>query len=135
MTDEQSTPETNEEPEVDDFEFPRDRDRDMAERPLSPVSLCGSYFRCPDQADPNAEASWLDHEVCATQEGMVVAQPFASGQTIYYLVEFYGAHGASGFQQIVSIDRMQKQRWAFYDTEAWLTSRPREEVRSDERDR
>jgi hypothetical protein len=104
--------------------FPRDRDRDVADRPLGPDSLVGSYFRCPDQLDPNAEASWLDHEVCATQQGIVVAQPYAAPNRIVYLVEFYGRHGASGHQQLVEIDRMLEQRWAFYDSEAWLTNRP-----------
>jgi hypothetical protein len=107
-----------------DDEFARDRDRDMATRPLGPASLCGSYFRCPDQDDPNAEALWLEHEACQTQEGMIVAQPFASTSTVVYLVEFYGRHGATGHGELVDLQRMLHQRWAFYDTEAWLTRRP-----------
>jgi hypothetical protein len=120
---------------IPEDEFARDRDGDVALRPLSPESLCGSYFRCPDQDDPNAEAAWLDHEACQTQEGMVVAQPFASSQTVVYLVEFYGHHGASGHQRLIELERMLHQRWAFYDTEAWLTHRPsREGVKQHEHD-
>jgi hypothetical protein len=114
--------------ELEDFPFPRDRDQDVADRPLSPVSLVGSYFRCPDQSDPNAEAAWLDHEACMTQEGMVVGQPFATSANCYFLVEFYGRHGATGHQQLVTIDRMLTQQWAFYDSEAWLTNRHPENV-------
>ena len=95
-------------------ELARDRDRDMMDRPLGPESLCGSFFRCPDQDDPNAEALWLDHQACQTQEGIVVAQPFASSVTVVYLVEFYGRNGASGVQRLVDLDRMLTQRWAFY---------------------
>jgi hypothetical protein len=107
-----------------EYAFDRDRDQDMAARPLSPGSLCGSYFRAPDQHDSNAEALWLDGHACLTQEGMVVAQPFASSTGVVYLVEFYGRHGMAGYQQLVDIDRMLEQRWLFYDTDAWLTSRP-----------
>jgi hypothetical protein len=109
-------------------EFARDRDKDMADRPLGPGSLCGSYFRCPDPDHPNAESLWLDHRPCAVLEGMVVAQPFASSQTVVYLVEFFGEHGAIGRQQLVAIDQMLHQRWAFYDSEAWLTARPTDEA-------
>jgi len=107
-----------------DFPYPRDRDKDVADRPLSPESLCGSYFRAPDTNDPNAEALWLDGQACMTVEGMVVAQPFASSSEVIYLVEFYGRHGLSGHQELVDIERMMHQRWAFFDTEAWLTRRP-----------
>jgi hypothetical protein len=102
----------------------RDRDMDMATRPLGPESLCGSYFRCPDQDDPDAEGSWLEHQACSTQEGIVVAQVYAAAHTVIYLVEFYAAHGATGYQRLVGLEQMLHQRWSFFDSVAWLTNRP-----------
>jgi hypothetical protein len=114
-----------------EFPYPRDRDKDVADRPLSPESLVGSYFRAPDPHDPNAEALWLDGQACMTIEGIVVAQPFASSTHVVYLVEFYGRHGMSGWQMLIDIDRMLEQRWSFFDTEAWLQARPPEDRREE----
>jgi hypothetical protein len=100
-----------------------DRDRSLvALTPFGPDSLIRSYFRAPDQNDTAAESAWLDGEPCKTIEGMVVAQPHTSPSGATYLVEFFGENGATGFQQLVELDRMVQQRWAFYDTDAWLKS-------------
>jgi hypothetical protein len=98
----------------------RDRDQATAVTPLGPDSMIGSYFRAPDPNDTIAESAWLDGEPCKTIEGQIVAQPFTSPTGATYLVEFYGDSGATGFQQLVELERMVMQRWAFYDTAAWL---------------
>jgi hypothetical protein len=108
-------------------QYGRDSDRMAAVRPFGPDSLVGSYFRAPDQMDPDAEAAWLDNEACRTVEGMVIRQPFVSATTAVYLVEFFGQHGAAGYQQLVELDRMLHQRWLFYDSDTWLASRPTED--------
>jgi len=100
----------------------RDRDLAMAEMPLAPDSLRGSYFRAPDQDDAEAEAAWLDGTPTEVIEGMVVAEVFATSSTMIYLVEFYGRNGGTGYQRLVEVERMLVQRWAFYDTDGWLAS-------------
>jgi hypothetical protein len=98
----------------------RDRDQSIKSMQFGPDSLTGSYFRAPDQDDPEAEAAWIDGSGGAEVRGQVVGQPFATSTTTMYLVEFYAQGHATGHQQLVDIDRMLVQRWAFYDTEAWL---------------
>jgi hypothetical protein len=93
----------------DELEFPRDRDKDIAERPLDPLSLVGSYFR-------GRNDDGFDYE------GLVVGQPFATTTTSYYLVEFFGKRGALGFQMLKTIDEMIGNGWTFFDTEAWLSA-------------
>jgi hypothetical protein len=107
--------------------FPRDRDQFVAACPLSPGNLVGSYFRAPDPNDPNAEALWLEGEPCAVIEGLVVGQPHATPVTSFYLVEFFGAAGAQGYQQVVDLDRMLEQHWSFFDSEDWLAAHSRPE--------
>jgi len=119
--------------DIEDLDpYARDRDKALAETPLTSDSLKGSYFRAPDQDDPDAEAAWLDGEPCATIEGMVVAEVFATSQSMTYLVEFYGKYGATGYQRLIELDRMVGQRWAFYDSEAWLTGRAEETTKTRE---
>jgi len=100
----------------------RDRDQALAQTELAPDSLRGSYFRAPDQDDPEAEAAWLDGQPTEVIEGMVVAEVFATPTTMTYLVEFYGRNGGTGYQRLIELDRMVTQRWAFYDTDGWLAS-------------
>jgi hypothetical protein len=109
---------------------PRDRDKFAAAVPLSPSSLVGSYFRAPDQTDPNAEAAWLDGEPCPVVEGLIVGEPLRTPITAIYQVEFFGEEGATGYQTAVDLEVMVAQRWTFYDDRAWLAAggHPRGEV-------
>lgn len=99
----------------------RSRQRFAALRGFADDSLVGSYFRAPDPDDTEAEAAWLDGEPCSIVRGIVHTQPFVTNQNTLYLVEFFSGEGFTGRQQLVDIDRMHAQRWAFYDTEGWLS--------------
>jgi hypothetical protein len=103
-----------------DLAHGRDRVRFVHSLPMSADSLIGSYFRAPDDVDPNAEASWLAREPASIQEGMVIGQPFTSSTGATYLVAFFGEDGATGHQELVELERMLAQRWQFFDSEAWL---------------
>lgn len=102
-------------------QYDRDSDKLAALLPLGGDSMIGSYFRAPDPQDTEAEAAWLEGASCKVVEGMVIKQPFTSNETAIYLVEFYSERGGTGYQQLVDLDRMLAQRWAFYDSEAWLS--------------
>jgi hypothetical protein len=97
-------------------EYTRDRSADVEAGALNPLTLLGSYFRAPSE-DENEEFV----------EGLVVGQPFAGPATTIYLVEYYGAHGALGHQELVDIDLMLAQGWLFYDTADWLSMSARPE--------
>lgn len=103
--------------------YERESARKAAIIPLGPDTLVGLYFRAPDQDDPNAEAAWLANEPGATVEGIVVGQPFTSTSDATYRVEWFGEHGAAGYQELVDLSRMNVQRWRFYDRDTWLSSK------------
>lgn len=102
-------------------QYDRDSDKLAAVSPLGSDSMIGSYFRAPDPRVPDAEAAWLDGASCAVVEGIVIKQPHTGPDSAIYLVEFYGPHGGTGYQQLVELERMVGQRWAFYDSSAWLS--------------
>lgn len=96
----------------------RDRDRDLASRPLTADSLKGSYFRRE-----------VDDEI---QEGMIVGEAFVGTQGVDYMVEFYELHSmrdgsvelvGAGYQEIIGLDQMKSEKWKFFDTRAWLMAR------------
>ncbi len=109
----------------------RDRQRFAGLQAFGDDSLVGSYFRAPDPDDPEAEAAWIEGDDCRIVAGIVVSQPFASSSTTIYLVEFFGQEGFTGRQQLFEIDRMTQQRWAFYDTAAWLEQATATQVREE----
>lgn len=106
--------------------YGRDRAAMAAVKPMGPDSMVGSYFRAPDNNDPNAENEWLAGEPCAFVEGIVVSQPFSSTSTAIYTVEFYGKHGTTARQELVDLDRMIEQKWTFFDSASWLRSGQRQ---------
>jgi hypothetical protein len=90
--------------------FPRDRSADIEGAALNPDSLVGSYFR-HDHEDDNAY-----------DEGLLVGQVWVGPMApfVLYLVEFYGRHGAGGFQKVIGLDKMHAENWRFFDTSDWL---------------
>jgi hypothetical protein len=100
-------------------DYPRDRAKDIAERPLSPMSLCGSYFLAVENDS-------------IVRHGIVVGEP----QSGLYLLQLYGWDAGGGTHQtLVPVTEMVDGTWRFYDTIEDLETASKPYVKATESER